>query len=456
MHDHPALATAAANGQIIPLFIFDDVQLKSRHAGANRTRFLLQSLKDLRDSLQKLGGDLVLRSGRPEDVLTQLAAEFKAEAVLCTADYTPYARQRDARVATALAAHNIAFTALPGRLIVDSLDGITTKTGKAYSVFTPFFKYWQTLNRRDLAEVPTRITLPDGVNTGNLPNVSDIANTNGLSPNALPGGETAGRERLQLFLSNGIEQYANDDNDLGSDGTSRISAYLHFGCLSPREIEEMLPPGDGPMRWHRQLAWREFYNYIIYKFPENGRHEFQERFRTLEWSYDESLLQAWADGLTGYPIVDAAMRQLKQEGWMHNRGRLIVGSFLTKDLALDWRLGEQHFMRMLIDGDQANNNGNWQWIASVGVDPAPVFRRLYNPASQQGRHDPSGIYVRRYIHELANVPNRFLAEPWKMNPAEQQTAGCIIGKDYPEPIVDHASARVATLERFRRAAASAR
>jgi len=180
--------------------------------------------------------------------------------------------------------------------------------------------------------------------------------------------------------------------------------------------------------------------------------EFLEKYRQLDWSDDESHLQTWKDGQTGYPIVDAAMRQMLEEGWMHNRARLIVGSFLAKDLWLDWRLGEQHFMRLLLDGDDANNNGNWQWIASVGVDPAPIYRRLYNPSSQSRKFDPSGDYIRRYVPELKRVPTKFLHQPWQMSEEEQQQFGCILGKDYPLPMVDHAEARKVALERYRQSA----
>ena len=221
--------------------------------------------------------------------------------------------------------------------------------------------------------------------------------------------------------------------------------------MSPLEIESQLPDSQGARAWHRQLAWREFYHYILLKNPTNSTQEFQEKYRTLTWPKNDPLLIAWQQGRTGYPVVDAAMRQLNQEGWMHNRARLIVGSFLTKDLWLDWRLGEAYFMKMLIDGDQANNNGNWQWIASVGVDPAPVYRRLYNPSSQRDKFDPTGEYVRRYVPELKNVPDNYLSEPWKMPEDIQEAAGCRVGVDYPEPVVDHKLARVAALEHYRSA-----
>jgi deoxyribodipyrimidine photo-lyase len=275
-----------------------------------------------------------------------------------------------------------------------------------------------------------------------------MADQTSVSPQAVRGGETVARKRLHDFLQSGIEQYAAENNSLGADATSRLSAYLHFGCLSVREIETMLPDTEGARAWHRQLAWREFYHYVLFHFPHPER-EFQERYRAYPWEKNAKLLNAWKEGRTGYPVVDAAMRQLKAEGWMHNRGRLIVGSFLTKDLGIDWREGERYFMQWLIDGDMANNNGNWQWIASVGVDPAPVFRRLYNPSSQRDTYDPSGSYVRTYVPELKNVPDEYLSEPWKMSKEAQESYRCIIGKDYPAPVVDHKEARQLALERFR-------
>jgi deoxyribodipyrimidine photo-lyase len=206
---------------------------------------------------------------------------------------------------------------------------------------------------------------------------------------------------------------------------------------------------EGRRAFRRQLAWRDFYAHVLLHHPDNAREEFQERFRALEWERDPARLAAWEQGRTGFPLVDAAMRQLAAMGWMHNRARLVVGSFLTKDLQLDWRLGERHFMRHLVDGDEAQNNGNWQWIASVGVDPQPYFRRMYNPARHQERFDPDGAYVRRWVPELRDVPLARLAEPWTMTPDEQEGAGCVIGRDYPAPIVDRRVERARAAERFR-------
>lgn len=457
VHDHPALLAAASDAdQIIPLFILNENQLSGQKSGANRNRFLFESLQDLKQNLQSLSSDLVVRHGNAADVLLELAKETGADSVYYTADFTPYADKRDKRIKQTVEDEGMEFRGFPGRLIVSSLDALLTKTGTPYKVFTPFYKNWLQVRRRAIASLPQQLAkLPPSLEIGSLPKLSDYRPMGVLSSNVIHGGEKAGRERFDEFLKDGIQDYADTNNNLGISGTSRLSAYLHFGCLSPRELEEKLGPDNGSAAWRRQLAWREFYNYVLYHYPENAGQEFQERYRSIEWNQDEEALKLWQQGKTGYPIVDASMRQLQTEGWMHNRGRLIVGSFLSKDLWLDWRLGDQYFMEMLIDGDMANNNGNWQWIASVGVDPAPVFKRLYNPTSQQKNYDPEGRYVRRYVPELKNVPDKYLAEPWTMPESVQVESGCVIGKDYPEPMVDHKAARIAALDSYRAAAVQA-
>ena len=242
----------------------------------------------------------------------------------------------------------------------------------------------------------------------------------------MPGGEGAARDAMNRFLAQRVPDYDDRRNAVAEPGTSRLSPYLHFGCLSPRELEHRLASGTGASAFRRQLSWRDFYAHVLLHFPQNARAEHQARYRgTIKWSRAEKRFEAWCEGRTGYPLVDAGMRQLRREGWMHNRARLVVGSFLTKDLGIDWRWGERWFMRLLLDGDQASNNGNWQWIASVGVDPQPAFRRMFNPERQQARFDPDGDYVRRYVPELRD------------------------GGGYPEPIVDHAQARREALARYR-------
>jgi len=263
------------------------------------------------------------------------------------------------------------------------------------------------------------------------------------------GGEVAGRKAMSNFLANKVGDYDDARDRPDKPGASRLSAYLHFGCISPRELERRLPTGPGAPAFRRQLCWRDFYAQVLLHFPANARSEHQQRYRgAIRWSHSQHRFDAWREGRTGFPLVDAGMRQLRREGWMHNRIRLVVGSFLTKDLGIDWRWGERWFMRLLLDGDEASNNGNWQWIASVGVDPQPPFRRIYNPARQQQRLDPDGAYVRNYVPELSLVPDEYLAEPWTMPESVQSEIGCVIGRDYPDPIVDHLAARRDALARY--------
>ncbi len=450
IHDNSALAQAVMDAdRVVPLFIFDELLLHGSNSSANRNRFLIECLEDLKRSLGERGADLIVRRGVPAEVLSSHASEVGSSDVYCTQDYSPFATRRDELVAKTLRTQSVVLRQFPGRLLIDSPAQIRTKTGTIYRVFSPFWRTWQETPRREIVPSPHALRLPQGMDPGHLPRVEEFAAVQDLSPDVVRGGESAGRKRLEKFLADDISTYHLNNNDLAADKTSRLSPYLHFGCLSVREIEATLPAGDGPAAWHRQLCWRDFYYYILANFPDNARMEFQERYRLMEWGSDETLLAAWKSGRTGYPVVDAAMRQLLQEGWMHNRARLTVGSFLTKDLWQDWRHGEHHFMRMLLDGDQANNNGNWQWIASTGVDPAPVFRRLYNPVSQHERFDPTSAYVRRYVPELRSVPDEHIYRPWLMPESVQREVECVIGSDYPAPIVDHAIAREAALDRFR-------
>lgn len=449
VHDHPALWQAVQDAEVVvPVFIVDENQLRGPSASANRNRFLIDCLEDLRASLQERGGDLIVRSGKASEELLKLAKETEAGSVYYVDDFTPYAQKRANRVSRELEKNGVELKGFAGKLMIDSLDSLKTKSGSPYKVFTPFFNAWRQLHRREVAPTPRTITLSSNIQPGALPSLKDYVKESELSPDVVRGGERAARQRLHKFLDSDVQKYHEQNNLLAENATSGLSPYLHFGCVSVREIETMLGDSDGEAAWRRQLAWRDFYYYILYHFGHPER-EFQERYHGLAWERSDTLLHAWKEGQTGYPVVDAAMRQLKQEGWMHNRGRLIVGSFLTKDLGIDWREGEKHFMRWLVDGDLANNNGNWQWIASVGVDPAPLFRRLYNPSSQRDTYDPDGSYVRRYVPELQNVPDEYLSQPWTMPEDIQKETGCVISSDYPAPVVDHAEARQLTMERYK-------
>jgi deoxyribodipyrimidine photo-lyase len=450
LHDHPALRAALDAGTVVPVFCFDDGLLGGRHASGPRTQFLLESLTELGEELRARGSRLFVRRGLPQRELPALARELNAGAVHFSADAGPFARRRQRQVTQALSEVGVAAQPHPGLWTVDALEPIRTRAGGPYTVFTPFHRAWLEQPRRDVLGAPRRLPAPPStVAAGRLPALGDLGLKQECSDPA-PGGERAARDALRRFLAGPVDDYEDGRDRLAGDQVSRLSPYLHFGCISPREVEHRSTRGAGAAAFRRQLCWRDFYAHVLGHFPTNARSEYQERYRgTIRWSHAEKRFEAWCDGRTGYPSVDAGMRQLRREGWMHNRARLLVGSFLTKDLGIDWRWGERWFMRLLIDGDEASNNGNWQWIASVGVDPQPAFRRIFNPARQQERFDPDGAYVRTYVPELARVPDRYLAEPWMMPADVQERVRCRIGTDYPRPIVDHAEARRAALDRYR-------
>ena len=453
LHDHPALCAALeGHDTVVPVFCLDDRLLHGRHSSGPRAQFLLECLADLDAGLAERGSRLVIRRGPPERVLVDLVRETGASEVHFSRDVTPYARQRGEAVRDAFEAAGVSQVPHPGLTVIDDAGAVRTGAGGPYTVFSPFYRKWEAAPRREPLDAPGNVPGLLDIASEPLPSLADL----GLAQEVAEpqrGGERAALDRLSWFLDGPIKRYARDHDTLDVDGTSKLSAYLHFGCLSPRAIEAALPKGEGPAAFRRQLCWRDFYHHVQQHHPRNAHAEHQERYRgTLRWVHDDQLFVAWAAGLTGFPLVDAAMRQLLREGWMHNRARLVTGSFLTKHLGIDWRRGESWFMRLLLDGDQANNNGNWQWIASVGVDPQPVFRRLYNPTRHLERYDPNGRYVRRYVPELRRVPQQYIAEPWTMPEDVQRKAGCVIDVDYPAPIIDLAVSRSEALARYADAA----
>jgi deoxyribodipyrimidine photo-lyase len=452
--DHPALVAAlAGHERIVPLFVLDPALLQGRYAGTPRVAFMLGCLRALDAALRERGSALAVRHGRPEDEVVGLAREVGARTVVWTSDVAPYARSRDRRVAEALERAGTVAEPHGGGYLVDP-SRPRTQGGTPYTVFTPFHRAIAGEPRRTVHRAPAALPpLPSGLRTGRLPALDALGVAGGDVPEPITEpGEAAARAALRRWLRTGIDHYAERHGALSELGTSRLSPYLRWGCLSARECEERADRhgGRGAAAWTRQLAWRDFYAHQLLLHPDNVDREFQERYRDgrLAWAADGEALEAWKTGATGYPLVDAGMRELARTGWMHNRVRMVVGSFLTKDLHLDWREGERHFAHLLLDGEPAQNNGNWQWIASTGADPAPHFRRLFNPVVQQRKFDPDGAYVRRWVPELARVPSGRLAEPWTMSDAEQRAAGCMIGSDYPPPIVDHAHERRVALERY--------
>jgi len=450
LHDHPALTAALASGEpLVPVFCLDERLLEGRHRSPARAAFMSGCLAELDAALRERGSRLVIRSGRPERELPALAAELGAEDVFASADVSPFARRRDAACARALEAGGVRLRLFAGCFAADDPPRILTGTDTPYTVFTPFYRRWLQTPRREVLGAPERLPeLADRVASEPLPKL-------GALPPACPfrPGEGAGRELMLSFAGSGAAGYRERHDALGGAGTSRLSPYLHFGCVSARELEALLDESEGAQAARRQLCWRDFYAHVLYHHPLNARVEMQERLRRrIAWERSEPLFEAWRLGKTGYPLVDAGMRELLATGYMHNRTRLVVGSFLVKDLGIDWRWGERWFMRALLDGDEANNNGNWQWVASVGVDPQPPARRMFNPTLQQRRFDPDGSYVRRHVPELREVPDEYLAEPWTMPDELQRRVGCVIGRDYPAPVVDHALARREAIERYAAAA----
>lgn len=450
IRDLPALAEACRRHErVVPLFVFDPKLLNGRFRSAGRIAWMLECLRALDDELRQRGARLVVREGRPETEVRRVAREAGARAVHISDDVTGFARARDARVEQSLGRDGIELVRHPGLYVAD-LPSIATKQGTPYTVYSPFLRAWKAQPRREVERAPRAIAMPR-IAAGRLPSLRSLglAAPPALEDQPEPGEDAARRAARSWVESRGLERYA-ERRDVLAEPTSRMSAYLRFGCLSPLKLERAVV-ARGAARYCDQLAWRDFYGAVQLHFPHTARHEFQERYRNLAWDADGALVDAWREGRTGYPVVDAAMRQLTATGWMHNRARMIVGSFLTKDLQQDWREGERHFMAHLLDGDMGNNNGGWQWIASTGTDPAPYFQRLFNPMTQQQRFDPDGRYVRRWCPELRTVPDDKLARPWTMSADEQERTGCRIGRDYPAPIVDHAEARRRAIARYREA-----
>ena len=394
VHDHPALTAAAERAErVVPLFVLDDAVLV-RFRAPNRLAFLLDALHDLDSSLRRLGGRLVVRRGNVLAETFRVAVEAGADAVFVSEDVSAYAQERERRLRRALAGSRIELEVFSGITVVPPGD-VAPAVRDHFQVFTPYWRRWQEHPRRDILPEPTAIRLPAGIEPGSLPGASELV----AAPTAqeLPaGGETAGRRRLETWLDDGLADYAERADDLAADATSRLSPYLHFGCLSAGEVVARALGREGAEPFVRQLCWRDFNHQLLAARPDTATNDL--RPRAAGWREDEEGLEAWRQGRTGYPLVDAGMRQLLREGFMHNRARLVVGSFLTKHLGIDWRRGAEHFFEHLVDGDIANNTGNWQWVAGTGVDTRP--NRRLSPFRQAERFDPEGIYVRRYVQEI--------------------------------------------------------
>ena len=392
VHDHPALAAAVeAAEHVVPLFVLDDALLGSDFAAPNRLRFLLESLTDLDRALTQRGGWLVVRRGDPVRETLAVAHETGAEAIHMSEDVSAHAGRRQRR----LERERIAVHAHPGVTIVPPGD-LVPAGGDHFRVFTPYWRRWRQEPLRPVHRAPAKLRLPDGLRRGELPRLAELTRAP-TSLNLPAGGEAAARQRLTSWVRSGLRHYGERHDDLAADATSRLSPYLRFGCLSPRELLDRVSGRPGAQPFVRQLCWRDFHQQVTAANPDMPRADYRPARR--RWRADDDALAAWKGGRTGVPIVDAGMRQLLREGWMHNRARLITASFLTRDLGIDWRAGARHFWDLLVDGEIANNAGNWQWVAGTGNDTRP--NRVLNPARQARRFDPHGEYVRRYVPELS-------------------------------------------------------
>ena len=411
LHDLPPLLdAAAADGEVLACYVLDP-RLKAS-SGTRRLQYLYDALRDLREHLD---GRLLVTRGRPEQRIPKLAKAIGATSVHVSADYSPFGRRRDDAVRDAL---GDVLLEEAGSAYLVSPGGVTKSDGTPYKVFTPFYDAWRRHGWRppansggdsarwiDPADVPGGVNIPDaGVEL------------------ELPAGETAARKQWATFVDSGLDGYADDRDRPDLDATSRMSSHLKFGTIHPRTMAADLGRGKGAQAYLRELAFRDFYAAVLYEWPDSAWWNWNRGFDAIEVDEDRALFEAWKAGRTGFPIVDAGMRQLAQTGFMHNRVRMIVASFLVKDLHLPWQWGARWFLQQLVDGDMANNQHGWQWAAGCGTDAAPYFR-VFNPTTQGEKFDPDGDYVRRWVPEVDD-------------------------DDYPEPIVDHARERAEALRRY--------
>jgi len=447
-HDHAALSTALAAAQeVFCAFVFDTQILDALPSKRDRrVHFIRESLLELDAALRRRGGGLIVRHGRASDEIPRLASELGVSAVYSNRDYEPAAKQRDAEVTAKLAATGIAFHDVKDQAIFDRNE-VVTQVGRPFSVFTPYKNAWlKRLTAADWSAHPCAGRLA-GSDLGGVPSLGEIGfEATDLAELGILPGMSGARRLWEDFSTGRIDPYGARRDFPAVKGVSYLSVHLRFGTISVRELVRTAVERKADT-WLSELVWRDFYFMILDHFPRVADHAFKPEYDAIQWAQWPEGYAAWCAGQTGYPLVDAAMRQLNHSGWMHNRLRMVVASFLTKDLGIDWRLGERYFADHLNDFDLSANNGGWQWAASSGCDAQPYFR-IFNPVTQSEKFDPDGKFIRRYVPELAGLANRHIHAPWQMSQHEQEALGVIIGRDYPAPIVDHARAREETLARY--------
>ena len=470
LDDNPALAAAAERGPVLPVFIEDSADAGGYAPGGASRWWLHGSLESLAADLRARGAQLILRRGPAGAVIDELLEQSGADAVYWNRRYEPWAMARSEKIKSGLAARGIAARSFNATLLTEP-GRVATQKGDPFRVFTPFWRALQAQASFEAAvAAPRRISGParpvasDALAAWKLrPSRPDWAA--GLRSQWQPG-EAGARERLAHFLERAVAGYAGQRNLPGARGTSQLSPHLHFGEIGPRQVwravhawsravtgerrsanEHEKAQASGPDTYLSELAWREFSYHQLYHCAQLPREPLRPEFNDFAWDDNPGALQAWQRGMTGYPIVDAGMRELWHTGWMHNRVRMIAASFLVKDLLVDWRAGAAWFWDTLVDADLASNSASWQWVAGCGADAAPYFR-VFNPTLQGAKFDPAGDYVRRWLPELAALPDDLLHAPWDADAGRLAAAGVTLGRNYPAPIVDHASARQRALWAF--------
>jgi deoxyribodipyrimidine photo-lyase len=456
-HDHPALKAAADRGNpVIPVYIQDDDPGDGWPDGQAVRWWLRRSLEELDATCRRAGLRLIRRRGEPASVLTSLADSTGADAVYWNRNIRPGRRERANAAAERLRDRGWTVRRHAPDLLHDP-DAVETTSGGPYHVYTPFWNKFRKIvdvnepvPRPDLTSVPTPGDWPESDAWADLGLAVDWEGD--AIDDIWKPGESAALERLEAFTDTPIEDYESARDRPDRDGTSRMSPRLRHGEVSPRQVwaaAQPSMPSDGAETYLQEIVWREFSYHLLHHYPETTREPLRDKFRDFDWRDAPGELERWRQGQTGFPIVDAGMRQLKETGWMHNRVRMIVASFLTKDLRIHWLQGAEWFWQKLVDADLANNTMGWQWAAGSGADAQPFFR-IFNPVSQGERHDPQGDYVRRWVPEVSDLPDEVLHAPWTADPEVREAAGVTLGEDYPAPMVDHGEARERALEAYNR------
>jgi deoxyribodipyrimidine photo-lyase len=455
--DHAALSGAlSCSGDVYAAFVFDREILDSLPRSDRRVEFVRDSVAELDSALAAAGGGLIAVHGRVRDAIPALARRLRVQAVFANRDYEPASIARDRDVAAALAATGIAYRDFKDQVIFER-DEIVGRSGRPYAVFTPYRNAWmRSLTPAHLRSHPAavsgrRLARPPGWRPVPSLEALGFASTNLRDTGAVPGME--GGARLFAEFRDRIDAYASTRDIPAGDGSSRLSVHLRFGTVSIRELaafahaRSLERGGGGARTWLSELVWREFFAQVLWHRPDVVDRAYRAVYDRIRFRNDLDLFASWCEGRTGYPLVDAAMRELGATGFMHNRMRMVTASFLVKDLLCDWRWGERHFAINLLDYDLASNNGNWQWAASTGCDAQPYFR-MFNPVVQSERFDPDGAYIRRFVPELRGLDGKSIHAPWKLAPEVQRAKGVVVGRDYPAPVVDHAASRAAALAMF--------